>query len=155
MKKLLFGIVLAAMFSCNKSEQFSKTQTAATSSFLRENRSVLQLETFDFPKEIEGCSCYFAKNKHDFENEEYIYADDFGKKAMIKIGGEMISFPIKEEDLSSGEIEKKSSNGNYEIHMKGKKINDLDETMMMEGEITVKGKDGKTVATPFYGECGC
>ena len=93
-KKCVFGIFLAALFSCNKSEQFSKIQSAATSEVLRNTAGILKLETFDFPNDIEGCSCYFSKSKEDFDSEKYIYADDYGKKAVIKIDGKFISFPL-------------------------------------------------------------
>ncbi len=155
MKKCVFGIFLAALFSCNKSEQFSKIQSAATSEVLRNTAGILKLETFDFPNDIEGCSCYFSKNKEGFDSEKYIYADDYGKKAVIKIDGKFISFPLKQEDFEPTDFRKSFSNGEYEIFLKGKKISGVDETTMIEGELSVKDKNGKTATSKFYGECGC
>ena len=100
-------------------------------------------------------SCYFSKNKADFESEKYIYADDFGRAAYIKINGKMVKIPMEEKDFNPEGFEKSVSGEDYEIYLKGKQTESLDEVFQIEGELTVRDKTGKTFKTPIYGECGC
>ncbi|UFK98151.1 hypothetical protein [Kaistella faecalis] len=114
------------------------------------------LEKFPMPSEVEGCSCYFAKNKEDYENEKYIYVDDYGKNAFIKTEGKMIKIPMQEGDLDPVNFEKNIENSDFKITLSGKKINEMDETLMFQGEMAVENKkNGNQYSTPFYGECGC
>ncbi|MGZ5197547.1 MAG: hypothetical protein ACXWVZ_06570 [Kaistella sp.] len=119
-------------------------------------KSTLRLETFPMPAEVEGCSCYFAENKANYENEKYVYVDDYGKSAYIKIDGKMIKIPMQEDDLDPSNFTKNIENSDYKINLSGKKINEMDETMMFQGTMTVKDKKtGDRFSTPIYGECGC
>ena len=114
------------------------------------------LEKFPMPAEVEGCSCYFAKNKEDYENEKYIYVDDYGKNAFIKTAGEMIKIPMTDGDFEPHNFRKNKENSNYKVTLTGKKINEMDETMMFQGEMNVENKKtGDQYFTPIYGECGC
>lgn len=119
-------------------------------------KSSPELETFPMPAEVEGCSCYFATNKTGYENEKYVYVDDYGKSAYIKIRGNMINIPIKEADLDPSNFTKNIKNSEYKVILSGKKINEMDETMMFQGTMTVENKKtGERFSTPIYGECGC
>lgn len=113
------------------------------------------METFNFPEEVQGCSCYFAKDKADFEAQKYIYVDDYGNNATVKIGGKKIKFPMQEGDFDPSNFGKTLNNGEYKLKMTGKKTNDSEEAMMFQGEITVENKNGETTTSTIYGECGC
>jgi len=114
------------------------------------------VDVFPFPKEIKECSCYFAKNKADFENEKYIYADDAGKTAYMKLDGKRLAMNlISSSDMEvDDEITKEIENENYKISVKGKKIKH-EEALLFEGTLTIEKPDGTIVTTPIYGECGC
>ncbi|MFZ4931041.1 hypothetical protein [Chryseobacterium sp. Mn2064] len=112
--------------------------------------------TIPFPKEIKECSCYFAKNKADFETEKYIYADDAGKTAYMMLDGKRLAMNlISSSDMEVDEIlTKEIENGDYKISVKGKKIKG-EEALLFEGTLTIEKPDGTTFTTPIYGECGC
>jgi len=114
------------------------------------------VDIFPFPKEIKECSCYFAKNKADFENEKYIYADDAGKTAYMKLDGKRIAMNlISSSDMEvDEELNKEIENENYKISVKGKKIK-TEEVLLFEGTLTIEKPDGTIVKMPIYGECGC
>lgn len=114
------------------------------------------VDVFPFPTEIKECSCYFAKNKADFENEKYIYADDAGKTAYMKLDGKRLSMNlISSSDMEADEeLTKEIENENYKISVKGKKIKN-EEVLLFEGTLTITKPNGSITTMPIYGECGC
>lgn len=114
------------------------------------------VENFPFPKEIKECSCYFAKNKADFEAEKYIYADDAGKTAYMKLDGVRLAMNlISSSDMEADEeLTKEIESNDYKISVKGKKIKG-EEALLFEGTLTIEKPDGSVVTSPIYGECGC
>ncbi|CAH0258122.1 hypothetical protein [Chryseobacterium sp. Bi04] len=109
-----------------------------------------------FPKEIKECSCYFAINKADFEAEKYIYADDAGKTAYMKLDGKRLAMNlISSSDMEvDEELTKEIENDDYKVSVKGKKIKG-EEALLFEGTLTIEKPDGTVFTTPIYGECGC
>ncbi|WP_412850433.1 hypothetical protein ACL0VS_13965 [Chryseobacterium sp. PMSZPI] len=114
------------------------------------------IETIAFPTEIKECSCYFAKNKADFEAEKYIYADDAGKTAYMKLDGKrLVMNLISSSDMEvDEELTKEIESDDYKISVKGKKIKG-EEALLFEGTLTIEKPDGSVVTTSIYGECGC
>lgn len=109
--------------------------------------SDLELTKIDgFPNEINGCSCYFAKNKEDFDQEKFIYLDNYySGTGYISINGKLIKVdmdnPDKNEFVVNIEFESDRQSG--------------DETWWKTGTMTVTSKEGKTLKSNFVGECGC
>lgn len=126
------------------------------SALVKTNAEKIAVETFAFPTEIKECSCYFAKNKSDFENEKYIYADDAGKTAYMKIEGKkLVMNLLSSSDMEADdELTKEIENENYKISVKGKKIKN-EQAMLFDGVITIEKPDGSSIKMPIYGECGC
>jgi len=116
----------------------------------------IAVDIFPFPKEIKECSCYFAKNKADFEAEKYIYADDAGKTAYMKLDGKRLAMNlISSSDMEVDEdLSKEIENDNYKISVKGKKIKN-EEVLLFQGTLTIEKPDGTVEKMPIYGECGC
>ncbi|REC47632.1 MULTISPECIES: hypothetical protein [Chryseobacterium] len=116
----------------------------------------IAVDPFPFPKEIKECSCYFAKSKSDFENEKYIYADDAGKTAYMKLDGKRLAMNlISSSDMEvDEELSKEIESDDYKISVKGKKIKG-EEALLFEGTLTIEKPDGTVVTMPIYGECGC
>ncbi|WEK69671.1 MAG: hypothetical protein P0Y62_17870 [Candidatus Chryseobacterium colombiense] len=116
----------------------------------------ISVDTFPFPSEIKECSCYFAKSKADFENEKYIYADDAGKTAYMKLEGKRLAMNlISSSDMEADEeLSKEIESGEYKISVKGKKIKN-EEALLFQGTLAIEKPDGTTVTIPIYGECGC
>lgn len=116
----------------------------------------IAVDTFPFPSEIKECSCYFAKSKADFLAEKYIYADDAGKTAYMKLDGKRIVLNlISSSDMEADdELTKEIENDDYKISVKGKKIKG-EEALLFEGTLTIEKPDGTVVKIPIYGECGC
>ncbi len=165
MKKLMIIASLMMLFSCKKEEQITESKPLTTDSLKVETDSMnvgtaetlnqINLETFGFPAEVNGCSCYFSKNKEDFDQEKYIYIDDYGNNAYLKIDGKTVKIKMKEGDFDPDNFSKVIKNEEISVTIQGKKVNELEEVMMFEGTMTVENKKGEKTITPIYGECGC
>ena len=162
MKKLMIIASLMMLFSCKKEEKISESKSITDSLMIvsdsvntEENLDEIHLETFGFPAEVSGCSCYFSKNKEDFANEKYVYIDDYGNNAFLKIDGKTVKIEMKEGDFDPDNFSKVIKNADFTVTIQGKKVNELEEVMMFEGTMTVENKNGEKTITSIYGECGC
>ncbi|AYY83154.1 hypothetical protein EGX91_00435 [Chryseobacterium indologenes] len=160
-----FIIFFSALFlvACKKGKETVQGSAPGDSLNIVKDSAVAQsssekilIETIAFPKEIKECSCYFAKTKADFEAEKYIYADDAGKTAYMKLDGKrMVMNLISSSDMEvDEELTKEIESNDYKISVKGKKIKG-EEALLFEGTLTIEKPDGSVVTTPIYGECGC
>ncbi len=162
MKILVYGLSLIMIIGCKKENPVSENSTqkeivkiAADSEKASEFSDDLNLQTFGFPAEVDGCSCYFSKNKEDFENEKYIYIDDYGKTAYLKMDNKLHKIAMKDDDFDPENFQKEIKNEDLYIKISGKKVKELEEVMMFEGTMEVTLKNGKKSTVPIYGECGC
>ncbi len=163
MKYLIIFFSAFLLVACKK-EKENVSNTTPTDSMKVVKDSVktdstsanVLVDVFPFPKEIKECSCYFAKNKADFENEKYIYADDAGKTAYMKLDGKRLAMNLlSSSDMEADEeLTKEIENENYKISVKGKKIKN-EEVLLFEGTLTITKPDGSVITMPIYGECGC
>lgn len=163
MKYLIIFFTAILLVSCKKEQQTVRNPTSADSVKVIQDSVIvntssgkISVEEFPFPKEIKECSCYFAKNKADFENEKYIYADDAGKTAYMKLDGKRLAMNlISSSDMEiDEELSKEIESDDYKISIEGKKIKG-EEALLFEGTLTIEKPDGTVVTMPIYGECGC
>ncbi|SHF38434.1 hypothetical protein [Chryseobacterium takakiae] len=163
MKYFIIFFSAFLLVACKKEQQGSQNAASADSSNIVKDSTATDLsskkiavETFPFPSEIKECSCYFAKSKADFLDEKYIYADDAGKTAYMKLDGKRIALNlISSSDMEvDEELSKEIENDDYKISVKGKKIKG-EEALLFEGILTIEKPDGTVVKMPIYGECGC
>jgi len=110
-------------------------------------------ETFTkIPDEIDGCSCTFSKNQLDFNNEKYIYANDYAEIAFISINKKLVKFKL----VSMKGNVSHYSNKDYKlrIDIKSEKPSG-EESSILKGIMTLTNKQGQKTITNFTGECGC
>ncbi len=164
MKYLIIFFSALLLTACKKDKDSVTGGTSASDSLnmtkdsakVQVSSDKILVDIFPFPKEIKECSCYFAKNKADFEAEKYIYADDAGKIAYMKLDGQRLAMNlISSSDMEADEeLTKEIENDNYKISVKGKKIKG-EEALLFEGTLTIEKPDGTAETMPIYGECGC
>lgn len=163
MKYLIIFFSAFSLIACKKEKETVLNSKPADSVNIVQDsvktdspNSTVLVDVFPFPKEIKECSCYFAKNKTDFENEKYIYADDAGKTAYMKLDGKRIAMNlISSSDMEvDEELTKEIENENYKISVRGRKIKH-EEVLLFEGTLTIEKPDGSITKMPIYGECGC
>ncbi|GEN76605.1 hypothetical protein [Chryseobacterium hagamense] len=163
MKYLIIFMSAFLLVSCKKEQQTvsghkpsDSAQVVQDTVKAEASSDKIAVGTFAFPKEIKECSCYFARNKADFENEKYIYADDAGKTAYMKLDGKRQAMNlISSSDMEVDEqLNKEIESGDYKISVQGKKIRG-EEALLFEGTIRIEKPDGTVVTLPIYGECGC
>jgi len=162
--KYLIILVSAFMLIACKKDKESISESVKTDSIKSIQDSAktdiqntdITVDSFPFPKEIKECSCIFSKNREDFLNEKYIYADDAGKTAYMMLDGKrMVLNLISSSDMEANdELSKEIENENYKISVKGKKIKN-EEALLFEGTLTIEKPDGTKSVIPIYGECGC
>jgi hypothetical protein len=162
MKKIITVILVGFCFvACKKDPAVSGNKNADSLSMMGTNDSLQihdpnSFQKFSFPEEIQGCSCAFAANKEEYDKEIFIFADDYGAKALVKYKGETLEFPMEEGDFDPSHFDRvlKNEKG-YTLKMKAIKRNSDPETMVFEGEMTLLTPDGKSIFSTFYGECAC
>lgn len=163
MKYLIIFFFAFLLVACKKEQQTAPASASADSAKIVQDTVAtdvpsgkIAVDTFPFPTEIKECSCYFAKSKADFLAEKYIYADDAGKTAYMKLDGKRIAMNlISSNDMEADEeLSKEIENDDYKISVKGKKIKG-EEALLFEGTLTIEKPDGTIVKMPIYGECGC
>ena len=99
-----------------------------------------------FPDDIDGCSCYFAMNQEDFEQNKFIYLDTYYEgTGFISISNELIKIDLNNPSKNDYKIK---------IEFDSNKQNG-DETWWRTGIMTITTKKGKTLKSKFVGECGC
>ncbi|WP_312389839.1 hypothetical protein [Chryseobacterium sp.] len=163
MKYVIIFVSAFLLIACKKDKEaisgsatLDSVKVAQDSANVKNSSEKILVETFAFPTEIKECSCYFARNKADFENEKYIYADDAGKTAYMKLEGKrLVMNLISSSDMEVDEVlTKEIENEDYKISVKGKKIKG-EEALLFEGTLTIEKPDGTMETMPVYGECGC
>lgn len=159
----LFILLVFSLQSCKKeaSKDVSKVNHAQKTSGKKSDSldsKILELQSFGFPQEVEGCSCYFAKNREEFIKQNYIYVDDFQRFSFLTINGELVKIPYgkQNEVLPEKNLNIESKNKEYSVKIKGKLIEQGEiETALYEGILEVTKSDGSKVSSKIYGECGC
>lgn len=163
MKYLIIFFSALLLTACKKDKETVKDNASTDSlNIVKDSATTnaasgkVQVDIIPFPKEIKECSCYFARNKADFEAEKYIYADDAGKTAYMKLDGQRLAMNlISSSDMEvDEELTKEIESDNYKISVKGKKIKH-EEALLFEGTLTIEKPDGTVETMPIYGECGC
>ncbi|MCT2561185.1 hypothetical protein [Chryseobacterium herbae] len=163
MKYLIIFFSALLLTACKKDKETVKDNASTDSlNIVKDSAKTnaasgkVQVDIIAFPKEIKECSCYFARNKAEFEAEKYIYADDAGKTAYMKLDGQRMAMNlISSSDMEvDEELTKEIESDNYKISVKGKKIKH-EEALLFEGTLTIEKPDGTVETMPIYGECGC
>jgi hypothetical protein len=112
---------------------------------------------FEFPSEIDGCSCYFSNDSNEFKSGKYIYVNDFADVSFLKINGKIVKFnQTKYSKIDSLTTKVEAIEEDYKLFMtiiKGKETGE--ETQLQTGTIILQSKEGKKIVKTFYGECGC
>lgn len=150
-------ITAMALTGCTKKEEVAETKVATETLPTHETeKKSAGFEAFPMPENIHGCSCYFSSTEESFMAGNYVYVDDYGNQAQVKINGKTETFQMQEGDFLPDNFNKKLENPNYLLEIKGKKIADDPERLRFQG--TIKATDKKTkqeFTTPIVGECAC
>lgn len=162
LKYVLLIISITAVVSCKKDkenvvENAAPVMNDSINQAKLDSAKIVKVsaQTFAIPPEVQGCSCLFAKNKEDFDKGKYVYVDDYGNTAYIKLEDEMIQIPMREGDFDPSDFSKIIKNSEVAVIIKGKKVKEAGETTAFEGEMMIERKDGTKNTIPIYGECGC
>lgn len=154
---LFLGLML--LVSCKKETETFAPKTENKQKPAKKATLKPTLQTFAFPAEVEGCSCYFAENRQEFIKQNYIYVDDFQKNAFIKINSELMKIPLNEGKKGSPgkQLNISIKNDDYSVELKAVMIEEGEiETQLYKGTITVTNLETKQkIRLPVYGECGC
>ncbi len=143
----IFMNLLFVMFSCGTSG--SKSESSVTID-----------EFTTIPDQVVGCSCIYSIDEKAFDENKFIYANDFDKLSFISINGVMTQFTRSEDAKDVGEKTiVKFKNENYELVVTvTKKISSPEGEephVTNSGTLELIDKDGKSTIKNFYGICGC
>ena len=111
----------------------------------------------EWPEEIMGCSCYSSRSQDEFENNQFIYVNNYEDLTLMQINGKVQRFTkVKEVMLSSDTHYRQTfKNDDFELIIETKQVSRSDETFQHEGTLILKATQGEVVELKIYGECGC
>ncbi|MFC6267290.1 hypothetical protein [Frigoriflavimonas asaccharolytica] len=165
MKKFNLVIILLSLlvvFSCKKDKEILTDEVPSTE--MVEDSMIVQdssemgsntIQTFASPPEIQGCSSKFAANESDFKQGKFVYVDDYGNTAFVKINNKIVKISMEEGDFDPSDISKTLKSETGVVTMKGQQIKQVGESTYFKGEMTIENKNGTKNTTPIYGKCGC
>lgn len=143
---------------CNSSPKSEDSQPVSNKKTASVELDEIQIQVIEnWPDEIDGCSCYSSRSQSEFKKREYIYMDNYGDIAFMKINGQLEKFKLTKSDTltTSDHSRKIWTNKNFEFSIETKQVGQIDETWQHEGKLTLKLKDGEIIEQDIYGECGC
>lgn len=151
----LTASMLVFLFACGQNN--SANRVTQTDSKIADDLTSTIDSFSTFPPEIDGCSCYFSNDPTEFKKGEYIYMNDYAQISFLKINGILTKFTQTDvNEIDSLNTIAKYKSANYEMSIETKDgIQNGDETWLKTGTIKLTDKEGKTLTTAFYGECGC
>ncbi len=165
---IIFLLFVASTSCTEEPKQIKKNPPKIASDSIIENHqkevvefTPLELDNFGFPEDIEGCSCYFSKNKKMFENNEYFFVANYDSLAHIMVNKKLINLKLElstREPNSFGDYDHKEiyKNDIYTVTVNiVYKESSGYETWLNEGTIIVDTKDGQHLKHSIFGECGC
>jgi len=110
----------------------------------------------EFPKEIDGCSCYFSETPEDFKNGNYVFVDDFGmENAFMRLNGEEINFKLIDSKFDDDVSINNYISEDYLLELSFKETGQIDETFQQEVQMKLAFPTGAFLTKTIYGECGC
>lgn len=162
---LLLILSAVLLSSCQKKESSFNTKPKASTALANtplqraiEKGEKPTFKTFGFPQQVEGCSCYFASNRKEFINQNYIYVDDFEKSVFVQLNDEVmqIEYGDKNQMTANDSLVLESKGKDFKLFLKAKKIDQGDlETALYQGTLKLVTDQGVLIESPIYGECGC
>ena len=143
--------IVCLLYSCGQSA--APEQAAASA----ETPAAVSLEAFaDFPPEVDGCACYYSKDKATFGQGQYLYVDDFDKQAWVKINGVLVKLMLTQSDtMPEMRTRKIFANDSYKLTIDVKQVGQLDETWQQEGTLNLQAGAHPSQSQSIYGGCGC
>lgn len=123
---------------------------------INSNKSTIKIDTFLLRKiEIDDCNCRLSKDSVEFCQERYIYFNNCGERARMKINDSLVYFQEKEFEEFSEKlviINLKSEKYKTKIYLKKARKTDKITTVVF-GTITISYRSD-SIQQKFYGKCG-
>ncbi len=154
---LTYSLLLSLfLLSCGEEKQQLPSEQIVVEEAPK-NQTLFVSNFTDLPSEIDGCSCIFSTDSLAYTKESYLYANDFGKVAFMKINGKITRL----EEMQREEKDSLTTFTSYKAEgievdvttSQGKQTGE--ESQEESGTITIRQEDGQTLTKTFYGQCGC
>ncbi|HEY4322827.1 MAG TPA: hypothetical protein VGN20_02545 [Mucilaginibacter sp.] len=148
---LIFGLFIAFAYP-NNIPRIDKLRSRGI-----KQQVSLEINTFtELPEEIYGCSSFFYLSKNDRKLKKYIYVNDFGQFAFIKIGKTLEKFTLVKNYSIAGTrtLLYKKDSILLKIQIKTKESTS-DGGDFVTGTMAIQNGNGRTVVLDFIGDIGC
>ncbi|KOS06504.1 hypothetical protein AM493_11005 [Flavobacterium akiainvivens] len=100
MKKLLFVILIPALFSCKEMPKQPKHPVVEEVA----EEPTLAVTTFplaDVPEDMIGCTTGLFLSQHDKTKNNFVFINDFEENAIVGINGKQVKFKLEESPEGS------------------------------------------------------
>ena len=135
----------------------AKKEKDTTAQTIEKDSTALKFSAFAYPQDIEGCSCYFSSSREEFVKQNYLYVDDYQRKAYVKLKDQLhiLSFKhLNPEATTMLHIEAQNKQVNVVLQAELVEKGEI-ETALYQGTLTATDRKGNTTTQEVYGECGC
>lgn len=165
MRSIFIALSTCLLFlsACTKkdSDDLESTQTTKektpTTKTIEKDSTPFTFTAFAYPQDIEGCSCYFSSSREEFVKQNYLYVDDYQRKAYVKLKDQLhiLSFKhLNPEATTMLHIEAQNKQVNVVLQAELVEKGEI-ETALYQGTLTATDRKGNTTTQEVYGECGC
>lgn len=116
------------------------------------------------PAEIDGCGSFFAGNQQALDSGKYLFVDNLGEVAYVRINGVVTRLTLSVPDDGKKPVNKTVwKNNEYEITIIRKETGErqvqedpeVEVPVKVDGVMIVKPKAGKPVVKKIVGVSGC
>lgn len=109
-----------------------------------------------FPEAQSGCYNYFANSKKDYDKEQFIYAFNNQKQAVISIYNQLIYLSNKSSTKNGPkQIVEEWNSSNYKVIIILNELEVLDNDKIISGSLNIMDKEGNVVSKVLYGKINC
>lgn len=106
----------------------------------------------EFPKEIDGCSCYYASYHYKLELGEMLWVDNLDSTGFCRINDSIHTFQLISKNDSLGRWENETFTAEISTYFTERH----DFVYRIRGELNIQTRQGKTIyKESVVGECGC
>src|SRR5690606_33547700 len=161
--KFFYLLSFFLIFSMGCLEKAPKKENEAATNSTEDGpaeRQTVELTAFSgFPKEIEGCSCYFGLDSSAVLKEDFVFVSSYDSIAFIALNNKAVMLQLTESNRSKSEFgdtdhDEKYANDSLKLHISWKYQNKTGfESWWSKGSMQVYLHDSLLGDLSFVGEC--
>jgi hypothetical protein len=163
MRKYCFCLWAIALMACNskpkqttENTKIDKDQTTTVSKEpTTDTIAELQVESFDLPATLQGCSGVYASDSTQLQQGKYILVNNMKDTAYIKINGRLMPLVLQKKTTDNIIANEVYADQDIQVIVNTTEQKKLGEELTQyAGELIIR-KSGQEIRMPVIGQVGC